>query len=125
MRGGGAAAENQELRRRLQELEQRMRAPTASESSDAIADAMEDAPGRARAAEPPRSPIPEAMAEHLNVLEESIDSLRANMRAASDETAVMEDTESVAVVANAVSQAAEHVERARGALRALIAYVEA
>jgi hypothetical protein len=47
------------------------------------------------------------------------------MRAASDETAVMEETESVVVVSNAVSQAAEHVERARAALRALMAYVEA
>jgi chromosome segregation ATPase/pSer/pThr/pTyr-binding forkhead associated (FHA) protein len=105
-----AQVENEELRRRVHELEDRMRAPTASE-------AMDDGP-------PPRPAIPEALAEHLNVLEESIDSLRANMRAASDETAVMEDSESVIVVSNAVSQAAEHVERARAALRALVAYVE-
>ena len=62
--------------------------------------------------------------EHLSVLEESIDSLRANMRAASDETAMMEQSESVIVVATAVSSAAEHVERARDALRALTALVE-
>ena len=59
------------------------------------------------------------VAEHVNVLEEAIDSLRANMRAASDETAVMDQTESVVVVASAVSQAAEHIERARTAIRAL------
>ena len=41
------------------------------------------------------------------------------MRAASDETAVMEQTESVIVVANAVSSAAEHIERARAAVRTL------
>ena len=39
--------------------------------------------------------MPLEFAEHLNVLEESIDSLRANMRAASDETAMMDQTESV------------------------------
>ena len=57
------------------------------------------------------------------MLEESIDPLRANMRAASDETAMMEQTEPVLVVTSAVSQAAEHVERARDALRALSAIV--
>jgi hypothetical protein len=60
-------------------------------------------------------------AEHLTVLEESIDSLRANMRAASDETAMMDQSDSVVVVSQAVSSAAEHVERARDALRALSA----
>jgi hypothetical protein len=63
--------------------------------------------------------LPLAFAEHLSVLEESIDSLRANMRAASDETAMMAQNESVVAVASAVSQAAEHVERARAALRVL------
>ncbi len=63
--------------------------------------------------------LPVELAEYLNILEESIDSLRANMRAASDETAVMEPTESVAAVSAAVGQAAEHVERARDALRKL------
>ena len=57
------------------------------------------------------------------MLEESIDSLRANMRAASDETAMMDQTESVVAVASAVSQAAEHVERARDALKVLTAMV--
>lgn len=59
------------------------------------------------------------VAEWFIVLEESIDSLRANMRAASDETAVMEQNESVVVVSAAVSHAAEHIDRARSALRAL------
>jgi len=61
----------------------------------------------------------EQMVEYLNVIEESIDSLRANMRAASDETAMMDPSESVSAVSSAVSQAAEHVERARDSLRAL------
>src|SRR6185436_17076410 len=58
--------------------------------------------------------------ESLGVLEEAIDSLRANMRAATDETAMMDQTESVQVVASAVSQAAEHLDRARQALRTLL-----
>ena len=63
------------------------------------------------------------IAEHVNVLEESIDSLRANMRAASDETAVMAPSESVDTISHAVSQAAEQVERARAAIRALSASI--
>ncbi len=58
--------------------------------------------------------------EHVSILEESIDSLRANMRAASDETAMMDQTDSVVTVSSAVSQAAEHIERARSAVRALL-----
>ena len=41
------------------------------------------------------------------------------MRAASDETAVMDQSEPVQVVSEALSQAAEEIERARDALRAL------
>lgn len=67
--------------------------------------------------------MPIEFAEHLNVLEESIDSLKANMRAASDETAMMEQNDSVAAVSQAVSQAAEHVERARDALKLLTVMV--
>ena len=69
------------------------------------------------------SQLPIAFAEHLSVLEESIDSLRANMRAASDETAMMDQSDSVIAVASAVSQAAEHVERARAAIRAMNASI--
>ena len=58
--------------------------------------------------------------EELGILQEAIDSLRANMRAASDETAVMPPSDSVTTVADAVSQAADHVERARAALRILV-----
>ena len=65
------------------------------------------------------SQLPIAFAEHLSVLEESIDSLRANMRAASDETAMMDQSDSVIAVSSAVSQAAEHIERARAAIRAM------
>jgi hypothetical protein len=63
--------------------------------------------------------MPLEFAEHLNVVEEAIDSLRANMRAASDETAMMDQTEPVVAISDAISSAAEHVERARDALRAL------
>ncbi len=60
-----------------------------------------------------------AALEQLSILEESIDSLRANLRAASDETAMMPSSESVTIIADAISQAAEHVERARDALRTI------
>jgi chromosome segregation ATPase len=63
---------------------------------------------------------PDGVLDSLGVLEEAIDSLRANMRAATDETAMMDQTESVQVVASAVSQAAEHLDRARHALRTLL-----
>jgi chromosome segregation ATPase len=78
-----------------------------------------------RADDPTRTgeQLPVQIAEHVAALEESIDSLRANMRAASDETAMMDPTDSVQVVVAAVSQAAEHVERARAALRALASSV--
>jgi outer membrane murein-binding lipoprotein Lpp len=67
-------------------------------------------------------PIAE-LAEHVTTLEESINSLRANMRAASDETAMMDPSESVSTISSAVSQAAEHVEVARAAIRALAASI--
>jgi ParB family chromosome partitioning protein len=96
------------LRRQLSETEAR---------AEAQARAHEDEPTNTGNA------LPLEFAEHLNVLEESIDSLRANMRAASDETAMMDQTESVVAVASAVSQAAEHVERARDSLRLLAGLV--
>jgi predicted RNA-binding protein with PUA domain len=65
------------------------------------------------------SGLPVDIVEHVSVLEESIDSLRANMRAASDETAIMDQSDSVVAVSSAVSQAAEHIERARAAIKAL------
>ncbi|MBA3460290.1 MAG: FHA domain-containing protein [Deltaproteobacteria bacterium] len=65
------------------------------------------------------SQLPIALAEHVSVLEEAVDSLRSNMRAASDETAMMEMTPAVTIVSDAISAAAEHIERARGAIRSL------
>ena len=87
----------------------------------AEAEAKVEAQQRAREDEPTNTgnAMPIEFAEHLNILEESIDSLKANMRAASDETAMMEQSDSVAAVSQAVSQAAEHVERARDALKIL------
>jgi hypothetical protein len=45
------------------------------------------------------------------------------MRAASDETAMMDQTPSVATITDAISAAAEHIERARTAIRALQAAI--
>src|SRR5690606_3068446 len=58
-------------------------------------------------------------AEQADVMEEAIESLRATMGAASDETAMMDQTDSVVAISDAVSSAAEHIERARSAIRAL------
>ena len=60
-----------------------------------------------------------AAGEQIAALQEAFASLRGAMRAASDEAAMMEQTDSVQVVASALSQAVEDVERARDALRAL------
>ena len=69
------------------------------------------------------SQLPIALAEHVSLLEEAIDSLRSNMRAASDETAMMDQTPSVATITDAISAAAEHIERARAAIKALQAAI--
>ena len=63
--------------------------------------------------------LPDGFGQYLSSLQDSIDSLRANMRAASDETAVMDQTDSVQVITSALTQATEEIERARDALRAL------
>lgn len=91
----------------------------------AAAEAQVEAQQRAHEDEPTNTgnALPIEFAEHLNALEEAIDSLKANMRAASDETAMMEQSDSVATVSQAVSQAAEHVERARDALKILTTMV--
>jgi chromosome segregation ATPase len=99
------------LRTRLADTEERLRAAIDREDDD---DSESTRTG---------SQLPIVLGEHVSILEESIDSLRANMRAASDETAIMDQTESVVAVASAVSQAAEHVERARAAIRALAAAI--
>jgi hypothetical protein len=113
------AAELEQKIQRMEKEEERLRRMLAD------AEARAAAQSRAREDEPTNtgSALPIALAEYLSVLEESIDSLRANMRAASDETAMMEQTEPVLAISEAVSQAAEHVERARDALRALSAMV--
>jgi chromosome segregation ATPase len=85
-----------------------------------LRDELADAKRRAAAATPNvEAGLPAAALEQLSILEESIDSLRANLRAASDETAMMPSSESVTIIADAISQAAEHVERARDALRTI------
>ena len=101
--------DNEKLRRQVDEAEGRLAAQHR---------AHDDEPTRTGES------VPLEFAEHLSVLEEAIDSLRANMRAASDETAMMDESESVSIVASAVSQAAEHVERARQAIKVLATYVQ-
>ena len=98
------------LRQQLADAEQRLRETIDAEPADGEAT-------RTGA----QQPI--ALAEHVSVLEESIDSLRSNMRAASDETAMMDQSESVMAVSSAVSAAAEHIERARAAIKALAAAI--
>ncbi|HEX7835995.1 MAG TPA: hypothetical protein VF469_00965, partial [Kofleriaceae bacterium] len=101
------------LRRQLAEAQERLRVA-------AIDLAADDDNERTRTGN--QLPIAE-LAEHVTTLEESINSLRANMRAASDETAMMTPSESVTTISSAVSEAAEHVEIARAAIRALAASI--
>jgi outer membrane murein-binding lipoprotein Lpp len=99
------------LRRQLAEAQERLRRAAV----DLEADNEKTRTGN-------QLPIAE-LTEHVTTLEESINSLRANMRAASDETAMMDPSESVNTISSAVSQAAEHVETARAAIRALAASI--
>jgi chromosome segregation ATPase len=100
------------LRKQLNESEQRLRDAIDRADDDDDSDATRTG-----------SQLPIVLAEHVSMLEESIDSLRANMRAASDETAMMEQSDSVTTISSAVSQAAEHIERARATVRALAAAI--
>jgi chromosome segregation ATPase len=112
LKDAGTQAEDERRRRRdaeeqLMELQDKV---GALEKAAAAAPAN-GAPAHA-------APTP-AIGEHVQVLQDSLSSLRSSMRAASDETAVMDQTEPVQIVSNALSQAAEEIERARDALRAL------
>jgi len=104
--------EDADLRRKLAETEAKLRA------------AMEIASRVDQDAMRTMSSMPAAMAEPLLVLEESIDSLRAEMRAAADEAAEMTPTPSVVAIVAAVGSASEHLERAKQAMRELLALVE-
>jgi septal ring factor EnvC (AmiA/AmiB activator) len=68
--------------------------------------------------------MPILVAEHLTVIEEAVESLRANMRAASDETAMLKSSPSVSAIEDAISAAAEHVERARQAIKQMHAVLD-
>jgi len=105
--------EDAALRRQLAEAQERLRIAAIDLADD-------DDEDKTRTGS--HLPIAE-LAEHVTTLEESINSLRANMRAASDETAMMDPSESVSTISSAVSQAAEHVEVARAAIRALSASI--
>jgi hypothetical protein len=106
--------EDAALRSRLADAEERLRTAPIQLSSDDADNEMTRTGNQLPIAE---------LTVHLTALEESINSLRANMRAASDETAMMEPSDSVNAVSSAVSQAAEHVEVARAAIRALNASI--
>ena len=89
--------------------------------ADAQAMARADAQHRADVALLSTSPAPSAdAAAHFATLEESIDSLRANIRAARDEAAAMPANSSVEVVTSAIDQADDEMQRARQAVRALL-----
>jgi chromosome segregation ATPase len=64
-----------------------------------------------------RGALPHGFLENLAILEESIDSLRANLRSASDEASAMPKTDAVGLVTSALGQAIEDISRARRALR--------
>ncbi|MBC7976076.1 MAG: hypothetical protein H7138_13975 [Myxococcales bacterium] len=114
-------SEDHGLRRQLADAEDRLQAAEDRlRAAIDINDEDDDDSDLTRTGHP--LPIAE-VTEHVTVLEESINSLRANMRAASDETAMMEPSESVNTISTAVSQAAEHVEVARAAIRALAASI--
>ncbi|HEY1812622.1 MAG TPA: FHA domain-containing protein [Kofleriaceae bacterium] len=110
-----------ELEAKCGKLEQEVAQMAQLRRALAEAEARAEAQDRAKEDEPTNTgnALPIEFAEHLTMLEEAIDSLKSNMRAASDETAMMDQTESVVAVSSAVSQAAEHVERARDAIRVL------
>jgi chromosome segregation ATPase len=101
-----------DLRRKLAETEAKLRAAME------IASRVDQDVGRTTTS------MPAAMAEPMLVLEESIDSLRAEMRAAADEAAEMTPTPSVQAIAAAVGSAREHLDRAKAAMRALVALIE-
>ncbi len=105
--------------RRLQRTEGELRAQL--EDAEARVRAAIDRPDEDSDAESTRtgSQLPIAVAEHVGVIEESIESLRAEMRAASDTAMDLEQTPEITAIGDAVSNAQEHIERARGAVRAL------
>ena len=104
--------EDADLRRKLAETEAKLRA------------AMDMAVHAGDSASRTIPSMPAALAEPLAILEESIDSLRAEMRAASDEAAEMTPTPSVQAISGAVGNAIDHLDRAKQALRALMQIVE-
>ncbi|MCA9680040.1 MAG: hypothetical protein KC464_33725, partial [Myxococcales bacterium] len=113
-------AANEDERRRLREAEdQVIELQERLSSLERDLARANEAAAAAPAAGNGSGTLPDGFGQHLSSLQDSIDSLRANMRAASDETAVMDQTDSVQVITSALTQATEEIERARDALRAL------
>ena len=97
-----------ELRAQLEDAEARVRA--AIDRSDEDGDAESTRTG---------NQLPIAVAEQVGVIEEAVESLRAEMRAASDTAMDLQQTPEITAITDAVSNAQEHIERARVAVRAL------
>ncbi|MBZ0236280.1 MAG: hypothetical protein K8M05_28390, partial [Deltaproteobacteria bacterium] len=116
---GRLEGQSEETRAAHEELEaEKAKRQAAEDRVVALQDKLESASG---AAPPPPDGSPlKAASEHLGVLNDSLGSLRQQMRTASDETAVMDQTAPVEIVSTALSQAAEDIERAREAVRALL-----
>ncbi|MEZ4367436.1 MAG: FHA domain-containing protein [Kofleriaceae bacterium] len=80
------------------------------------------APSTQPSAKPLPDPVPADIAAQLDVLEEAIDSLRANLRAAADELGPRADA---AVALDALAQADGHLQRGRTALAEILAWSRA
>ncbi len=101
-----------ELRAQLEDAEARVRA--AIDRVDDDSDAESTRTG---------NQLPIAVAEQVGVIEEAVESLRSDMRAASDTAMDLEPTPEITAITDTLSSAQEHIERARGAVRALQAVI--
>ena len=108
---GGLERDNKNLRTQLADTEQRLREAIDGDEDD---DSESTNTG---------SGVPLVVNEYVSTLEAAIESLRANVRVASNETAIMAQSESVAALSSAVIQAVENLDRARAAIRALAAAI--
>ncbi len=103
-------AEKEQLRDKLELLRGELRM-AQEEAAHAHA-----APAQAAAPAGAQDP---ALAEAVASITDALAQLRSSLRIASDEAAVMPSSDSVAVVADSLSQATEHIEAVRGTLRLL------
>ena len=107
-----AKAEIEALRRRCDEAQQKLADEQAAHSQ-----AQSHAPENSEAAD--RGRVSKDDEQRVHAIQQCLAALRKSMRAASDETAIMEPSESVDLVANAISEAATQIEEARDYASAL------